>query len=66
MIPEIYFATPQTTAQKQYEALRRYFVEGIPAKSVAGEFGYTYRGFTTIVSEFRKKLKTRRSRSFLL
>jgi hypothetical protein len=58
MTPEIYFATPHTTAQKQYEALRRYFVDGLPAKKVAQEFGYTYRGFTTIVSEFRKQLKT--------
>lgn len=57
MTPENYFATPHTTAQKQYEALRRYFVDGLPARKVAREFGYTYRGFTTIVSEFRKKLR---------
>lgn len=53
-----YFENPQTIAQKQYEALRRYFVDGYPAKQVASEFGYTYRGFTTIVSEFRKKLRS--------
>jgi hypothetical protein len=44
-------------AQKQYEALRMFFREGVKAKKVAHKFGYTYRGFTTIVSEFRKKLQ---------
>lgn len=58
MTAKDYFEHPQTIAQKQYEALRRYFVDGYPAKQVASEFGYTYRGFTTIVSEFRKKLKS--------
>lgn len=58
MTPEKYFASPQLTAQKQYDALRRYFKDKIPARQVAEEFGYTYRGFTTIVSEFRKMLNT--------
>ena len=52
-----FFVTPSTVAQKQYEALRMFFVEKKSAKEVASKFGYTYRGFTTIVSEFRKKLK---------
>jgi transposase len=34
-----------------------FFREGVKAKKVAHKFGYTYRGFTTIVSEFRKKLQ---------
>jgi len=57
MGPQDYFSSPQTVAQKQYEALRMYFFEGRKAAEVARKFGYTYRGFTTIVSEFRKKLK---------
>lgn len=57
MTPEKYFSTPQSTTQKQYEALRQYFLEGHTAAQVSSEFGYTYRGFTTIVSDFRKKLK---------
>jgi hypothetical protein len=56
MKPEEYFFKPQTIAQKQYEALRMFFVERALAKDVAKKFKYTYRGFTTIVSEFRKKL----------
>lgn len=57
MEPRDFFDYPQSTAQKQYEALRMYFVENINAREVARRFGYTYRGFTTIVSEFRKQLK---------
>lgn len=52
-----YFSTPHSVAQKQYDALRLYFLEGIPAAEVAQKYGYTYRGFTTIISDFRKKLK---------
>lgn len=56
MTAKNYFAAPQTIGQKQYEALRRYFVDHQTAETVAKEFGYTYRGFTTIISDFRKKL----------
>ena len=57
MEPVEFFLNPQTIAQKQYEALRMFFVEKYPANVVALKFGYTYRGFTTIVSNFRKELK---------
>ena len=57
MEPVEFFLNPQTIAQKQYEALRMFFVENYPANVVALKFGYTYRGFTTIVSNFRKELK---------
>ena len=58
MDPLKYFLTNNSIAQKQYEALRMFFVENKTAKEVAGQFGYTHRGFTTIVSNFRKDLKT--------
>lgn len=61
MEPLIYFLTTNSTAQKQYEALRMFFVENKTAKEVADKFGYTYRGFTTIVSNFRKDLKIRQA-----
>jgi len=57
MTPEDFFLQPRALAQKQYEALRMYFIEKKPAKEVATKFGYTYRGFTTLVSDFRDKLK---------
>ena len=58
MEPVEFFTTVNSTAQKQYEALRMYFLENKTAKEVADLFGYTYRGFTTIISNFRKDLKT--------
>jgi len=57
MEPKDYFSSPGTIAQKQYEALRMYFLEGEKASEVARQFGYTYRGFTTIISDFRRRLK---------
>ena len=58
MNPASFFTFPRSIAQKQYEALRMYFLEGVPAREVAGKFGYTYRGFTTIISDFRDKIKS--------
>jgi len=58
MEPLEFFLTPNSIAQKQYEALRMFFVEKKSAMEVADKFGYTYRGFTTIVTNFRKDLKT--------
>ena len=63
MDPVDFFQEPQTIAQKQYEALRMFFIENIDAKTVAANFGYTYRGFTTIVSDFRKKLRDNKANS---
>jgi hypothetical protein len=57
MEPVDYFNTPNSIAQKQYEAIRMFFIDKEPGKVVAERFGYSYRGFTTIVSNFRKKLK---------
>ncbi len=56
-----FFLKPDNVAQKQYEALRMYFVEKKSASEVAEQFGYTYRGFTTIISNFRKDIKTKTS-----
>jgi hypothetical protein len=53
-----FFLKPATISQKQYEALRLYFVEGVPAKVVVEKFGYTHRGFTTIITQFNKNLKS--------
>jgi transposase len=52
-----FFLTPSTIAQKQYEALRMYYIEGKSTKEVAKAFGYKHRGFTTIITEFNRKLR---------
>ena len=52
-----YFLKPSTITQKQYEALRAFFLEELPAKDAAEKFGYTFRAFTSLVADFRKKLR---------
>jgi transposase len=36
-----YFIRPAGPSQRRYEALRAYFVDGMPASEVAGRFGYS-------------------------
>ena len=52
-----FFLEPQLTKQRQYEALRRYFVEHIPSKQVATEFGYTDGSFRVLCHEFRRNFE---------
>lgn len=52
-----FFLNPKSTSQKQYEALRSYYIDNKPAKDVAEKFGYKHRGFTSIVLDFNKKLE---------
>ena len=59
MEAQAFFTSPHSVAQKQYGALRMYFVVEVKAKEIATKFGYSYRGFTTIVADFRKKLKAK-------
>jgi transposase len=53
--PYRYFAHPQSPGQKQYEALRAFYVERLPARVVADRFGYTLASFNAL----RHKFKTR-------
>ncbi len=53
-----YFHSSQNIAHKRYEALRAYFVDGVNAHTVAKRFGYTHRGFTTLITDFNKKLES--------
>ena len=40
MEPKTFFLQPATITQKQYEALRIYYLENKTAKEVAEKFGY--------------------------
>jgi len=53
-----YFTNPSVTAHRKYEVLRAFFVEGVPAKEAAAKFGYTYRAFTSIITDFRRAFKS--------
>lgn len=48
------FLEPQDTTHRQYEALRAYFVEGIPSAEVAARFGYSPGSFRMLCCRFRK------------
>ena len=49
-----FFQEPATARQRQYEALRAYFLEGKPSAEVARQFGYTEGSFRILCHHFRK------------
>ena len=48
------FLEPRNATQRQYEALRAYFVDGLASNEVARRFGYTAGSFRVLCTEFRK------------
>jgi hypothetical protein len=48
------FLEPSTPTQRQYEALRAYFVEGVPSAVAAACFGYTPGSFRILCHAFRR------------
>ena len=49
-----FFLEPQHPKQRQYEALRAYFIEGRPPKEVARAFGYSLNSFHVLCHHFRR------------
>src|SRR6516164_4465008 len=49
-----FFVKPATSIQRQYEALRAYFVEKLASAQVARRFGYTPAAFRMLCYEFRR------------
>lgn len=49
-----YFLEPANPTHRQYEALRAYFVDGLPSAEVARRFGYTPGSFRVLCHEFRQ------------
>jgi hypothetical protein len=48
------FFEPANATQRQYEALRAFFVEGLSGAEVARRFGYTPGSFRVLVHQFRQ------------
>ena len=48
------FLEPANSTQRQYEALRAFFVEGLSGAEVAERFGYTPGSFRVLVHQFRQ------------
>ena len=51
---ESFFLHPQNPKHRQYEALRAFFVEDIPGKTIATRFGYSYGAFRLLCHQFKK------------
>ncbi|MEI8254645.1 MAG: hypothetical protein WCJ30_03140 [Deltaproteobacteria bacterium] len=49
-----FFEAPDTPRQRQYEALRAFYLEGKPSAEVAATFGYTPGSFRVLCHEFRR------------
>lgn len=49
-----FFVEPDSPKQRQYEALRAYFVENRPSKQVAEDFGYSPGAFRVLCHQFRR------------
>ena len=48
------FLEPANSNHRQYEALRAFFIEGLPSAEAATRFGYTPGSFRVLVHHFRK------------
>jgi hypothetical protein len=48
------FLKPSNATHRQYEALRAFFVDHLPAQEAAKRFGYTYGSFRVLCHEFRQ------------
>src|SRR5512135_998428 len=51
------FLEPSNSTHRHYEALRAFFVEGVPSAEAARRFGYTPGSFRVLVHQFRNQLK---------
>ncbi len=49
------FLEPSNSTHRQYEALRAFFVEGLPSAEAAARFGYTPGSFRVLVHQFRNQ-----------
>jgi len=50
-----FFLEPASAAQRQYEALRAYFVDGASTDEVSNRFGYTAGSFRVLCHHFRRE-----------
>ena len=48
------FLEPSNATHRQYEALRAYFVDGLPSHDAAARFGYTPGSFRILCHQFRR------------
>lgn len=51
--PREFFLQPNDTWHRRYEALRAFFIDGRPLKSIAEQFGYRLSSLKSMVCRFR-------------
>jgi hypothetical protein len=54
-----FFRSPEPALQRQYEALRAFFVEGLSSTAAAAHFGYSPGAFRVLCFQFRHELDKR-------
>jgi hypothetical protein len=54
-----FFSAPEKPQQRQYEALRAYFLEGLPSAEVARRFAYSPGSFRVLCHQFRRNQDVR-------
>src|SRR4029077_15637537 len=52
-----FFLEPKPSTHRRYEALRAFFVEGLPLDQVADRFGYRPAALRSLVSLFRSRCR---------
>jgi hypothetical protein len=55
LTPARRFLEPSNSTHRQYEALRAFFVDGLPSAQAAARFGYTPGSFRVLVHQFRNQ-----------
>jgi transposase len=53
--PYDFFRNPKTAQQRQYDALRDYYLNGLSQKDASKKYGYTPSSFQTVVRDFKKQ-----------
>jgi hypothetical protein len=53
MNPPKFFLHPRTPGQKQYEALRTFYVEHVPGTEISRRYGYTTAAFNSLKQRFK-------------
>ena len=56
MKPKKYFTSPENIVQKQYEALRAFYIDQLSADQTAHKFGYTVSSFYSLVRDFKNMI----------
>lgn len=59
-----YFLNPDNRTQRQYEALRLFYIENVSAKEVSQKFGFTENYFKKLRFQFSKQIKNEQNPYF--